>query len=189
MNKKSQKDIVFEVIKDVLGDSYTPSESMKPYFGWNTNTNEWNQHWGETKSLMNNAIDKLIEKYKHNELVINKNFDKDTAYRSPLRIYLKNLIFNWLNKDKRLNGGRHYQSFKSSVRYRSYPGDEASQKNNTIIKEVLSDKELANLFEMIIKNKDETEKLKKIKEMLVSRVLEVATENYNSRDFITKKAA
>lgn len=185
MKKKTQKDVVFEVIKEVLGDLYSSSENMRPYFGLHPTEKEWAANWGETWPSMEQAIDKLVVKYENKELIINKDFGGHT----PPKSYLKNLIFNWLNKDKRLNGGRHYQSFKSSVRYRSYPGNDAHQKNRSIIEEVLADKKLETIFDMIILNKEDPQNFKRVKEMLVSRVLEVATEKYNSRDFIAKKAA
>ncbi|MDD4976821.1 MAG: hypothetical protein PHY93_20870 [Bacteriovorax sp.] len=128
----SQKDVVFEVIKEVLGDEYSPWEDMKPCFGWSRGSKEWRSNWGQDSSAMDEAIDKLVVKYKNKELVINKEL---SDYK--LKPYLKNLIFNWLNKDRRLNGDRHYQSFKKSLVHNPSFKNVVDQKNWSTVKDVL----------------------------------------------------
>lgn len=108
--KKSQKEIVFEVIKEVRGNNYSPNESMRHFFGNSYSPIGLNSDWATSNSFMILSLDLLEKKYLRGDLVINKKFEN----KLHLRKYLKKLVFNWLNKDKKLNGNRNYKLIKNT---------------------------------------------------------------------------
>lgn len=102
IKKLSQKDAVFEIIKAVLGSLYSSDIPMRPMF---------------SSERMNKAVELFISKIKSGEIErpkrksINSNAHYDSEY--GVRKYARNIIFNWLNKDLRLNGGEKYDPSKS----------------------------------------------------------------------------
>lgn len=90
-----QKDMIYKIVREVLGNSYSSTEPMRPLFG---PPKYKNTGFGETYETMKKAIALFKEACLKGEIELAPKYRNDQ--------YIKNLFYNWLQKDKRLNGGK-----------------------------------------------------------------------------------
>ncbi len=93
----NQKEIVFEIIVRVLGNKYDSKKPMLEHFGFtpgkrNKITN------GEINHRLVKAIKLLDDEMKKGHFKIPQSFQNKKL------IYFRRMIYNWLTRDKRLNG-------------------------------------------------------------------------------------
>lgn len=182
-NKKlSQKDAVFEIVKEVAGPLYSSDSKMRPKFS--SGSDDYSNY--ENIQRMNKAVELFISKIKSEEIERpkKKSLEAKVNYNSESGLikYAKNIIFNWLNKDRRLNGGKKYQSIKDSLAQ-----DKISQlvepKYRIAAKNILGDIQIEVLFKLLFaveKNFANAEDLDIIKAALIGKVLELLEEKNNS---------
>lgn len=118
MTKMTQKEAVFQAVKNVLGSqegAYNPSK--------------------EQRSAIN-AI--LFEGFKEGKIELGRVFDD-----SELKNYVSGVLSNWLRKDTRLNGGMKYVSKNPGSRAGS--GDEQLKELKKLLSTVTTDEEKAEI--------------------------------------------
>ena len=102
--KMKQKDIIFNILKDILGEKYSPKKPMCVHFGFTegkrTGTNNLNPN-------LKKALKLLYGTYKAGAFKVPQTYEKDVAH------YLRRLIYQWLKRDVRLNGKSDAKSYLS----------------------------------------------------------------------------
>lgn len=110
MNKKlSQKDAIYEIIKDLLGDQFYVGIDARPLLGHSKTSIG-------SETLLNQAISRFIGLVNTGEINHPKKRNtKKELDQHELKTYSRRIIINWLNKDTRLNGGERYTPLKSEA--------------------------------------------------------------------------
>ena len=113
MKKKSQKDAIYEIVQEVLGELYSPDKDMRPLFGsYDSRELQLYPYDPESSQRMKIAINLFLEKIESGEVARPKSRTNNINFN--LERYARNIIFNWLRKDKRLNGNTSYKPQKSA---------------------------------------------------------------------------
>ncbi len=97
MHKISQKELVYTVLVQVLGKKYSPHASMLGYFGFTPGKRNSVKE-GSINSNLEKAIKILFEEKNEGRLKI------PSSFKGRELIYIRRVIYNWLTRDKRLNG-------------------------------------------------------------------------------------
>ena len=108
--KKSQKDVVFEIIKDVLGDLYSPNEKMRRHF-CNGRGHKYYKSSSGSIQRMERAVELFLKRVECGDIEKPNlgNYEwEDHKPEVKLEKYARRIIFNWLNRDSRLNGSKEY---------------------------------------------------------------------------------
>lgn len=128
--RPSQKNAVFEIIKEVLGPLYSSETPMRPMFS--SGSGHDRHGLNENIQRMDEAIKLFIRKIQTGEIAKPKNripgpksekfimgiqahHKENYSSDDSLKRYARNIIFNWLNKDSRLNGGKKYNPTKNET--------------------------------------------------------------------------
>lgn len=127
MENKKQKDVIFEVVKEFLGNTYSPTMPCRDL----VNADE--------------VVLRLIKKVENAELTI----DKKLSNPKELSIYLKKLVFNWLNKDERLNGGQKYKDIKAPKRVHWSVHRAVTQEKQPIVHDIFNDYKVKEIIKLI----------------------------------------
>lgn len=168
----SQKEAIFKIVKEILGPLYSPSEGMRPYFG--------NQHTRNDQTLfprsqegdyrMKLAVTKLVK------LIEEGKVDYDSS--QPSQKYARNIIFNWLKKDPRLNGGVTYRpsTHKSKKHYFEALAKKMKPENPHLIEKCLEDQGIQELLHLHKTIKGNTQESQMITSILIDQIIKICSE-------------
>ena len=160
MKKTSQKDAVFSIILNTLGEFYSNKKPMREYF---CHTEEWTdfKYTSEGRKRLNKAVDQFIFKVGSGEIEMPKGHN--LMAQEKLKAYARNIIFNWLKKDSRLNGGKKYTPRRSD------------SCNYDLILKCLGDKQVQELFSLLrsLPNNKKSPHHNLVKDTLIQRVHEL----------------
>jgi len=170
--KKSQKDVVFKIVCDVLGELYSAEKPMRKYFEHAHKSSYLEKHrerlHPEAYERTKKAVTRFVDLINSRQIQRPKNcFDERDLF-----IYGRRILFNWLRKDPRLNGGKKY-SPTSSPRSGGVPA-----KINYALKQLAGDEQIDELLKLYVQVMvaGSIDGMKEVKEALLERVYEIAKE-------------
>lgn len=152
MEIKKQKDVIFEIIKEALGDSYSSIVNYRNLID------------------VDMIIMRLVTKINSGEFKIDKHFENNTE----LHIYLRKLVFNWLNKDTRLNGGHKYKDIKAPKRVHWSVHRAITQEKQPIVHDIFSDYMVKEIIKLIHECKIDTDDHDICVAALIERVIVIS---------------
>jgi hypothetical protein len=100
-NKFTQKDIVFLAIVNQLGEKYDPKKPMRSSFGSVDRRGDRFDPNSTQDHLLHETVEEIIRKVEIGQVTVRETLLCD---KKKLRVYIRKIIHNWLNKDPRLNG-------------------------------------------------------------------------------------
>lgn len=176
---KTQKDAIYEIVKEVLGDLYSPERDMRPYFGsMGKNGLKIYPEDYNSSELMDKAVELLKKKVKSGEIAKPKpRMNKHGVVNNPNANWSpRNLIYNGLRKDKRLNGGSYEKKFEEkAIEYEVQKVTNCS--NNPKIKQLLASKALNETFLLLYSNKLDYKEFLYTKSHILVQILEILEAN------------
>lgn len=175
MKKKTQKDAVYEIVKELLGEKYSPNEDMRPYFGSrDSREGQIYKETYESNSLMSTAVDLFLKKIENGEVNPPKSRTNNFNHLSK-EWFARNTIYNWLRKDKRLNGGTATRKFEE-IAIEKELNQVMNITNHPSYKKLASNKALEESFKLIHSGNLGYKDFLYTKNHIIAQILEILQE-------------
>ena len=166
MEKKlNQKDAVYFAVKSALGDLYSKDEPMRQHFPEPT----YNPYQLKSEDYKDGILNESIQLLR--KLVENGHLQYPGKLYEFDKKYYRKLIYNWLNKDQRLNGNKEYKPVsRTSEDYlvRQYLSN--SELDYESLKSLEQDEVINSLFVCLSKIDHNDFVFKKIKLQILSEI-------------------
>lgn len=157
--KKSQKDLVYLVLRSVLAEKYNENKPMLSLFGFKKGKRN-RTGYGVNRKLAE-AIKMLSEQMKLGRITI------PPKYQNQKMMYLRRIVYHWLNRDPRLNGRKN----DKAVIERKF-----NTLSSKLIKKIAEDQDVVLLLEALKIKKESKKKSLQLIQLILEKAVEAEAE-------------